>query len=246
MPAAVHPRRRWQPWAIDMEKIRASGPGTHEHCYRGRLALRFSLPLWKENSDWLEVSTPGAYLESHAPLGRADLPTASYTEMMEWALPERVSGRRLSRGAERSSAARPRNSFLPSRRFPGAAIFFASIPNPTCCTKKMLRVSRRAIAAAPVHRDGAKSSDELLQARDLLLRAQCNDAYWHGIFGGIYAPHLRTDPWRNLNSRRGYRLTGKTPGALRAACSNFWTTTPTAPTSCSSPLSKLRPLVEAQ
>src|SRR5258708_14198771 len=63
--------------------------------------------------------------------------------------------------------------------------------------KKMLRVSAR-IAAAPARRDGSKSSDQLLQARDLLLRAQCNDAYWHGIFGGIYAPHLRTDPWRNL------------------------------------------------
>src|SRR5437899_3805556 len=61
----------------------------------------------------------------------------------------------------------------------------------------MLRVSAR-VAAAPVRHDGSKTNDELLQARDLLLRAQCNDAYWHGIFGGIYAPHLRTDPWRNL------------------------------------------------
>ncbi len=37
-----------------------------------------------------------------------------------------------------------------------------------------------------------------MQARDLLLRAQCNDAYWHGIFGGLYAPHLRTELWRSL------------------------------------------------
>ncbi|MGH9355625.1 MAG: alpha-amylase/4-alpha-glucanotransferase domain-containing protein, partial [Terriglobia bacterium] len=22
--------------------------------------------------------------------------------------------------------------------------------------------------------------------------AQCNDAYWHGVFGGLYAPHLRS------------------------------------------------------
>src|SRR4029077_8464609 len=35
-------------------------------------------------------------------------------------------------------------------------------------------------------------------ARTHLLRAQCNDAYWHGIFGGLYAPHLRTEPWREL------------------------------------------------
>ena len=30
------------------------------------------------------------------------------------------------------------------------------------------------------------------------MRAQCNDAYWHGVFGGIYAPHLRTELWREL------------------------------------------------
>src|SRR5256885_14228098 len=76
----------------------------------------------------------------------------------------------------------------------------------------MLRVSAR-IAATPAHRDGAKSSGELLQARDLLLRAQCNDAYWHGIFGGIYAPHLRTDPWRNL-VRAEAIADRETPGAL--------------------------------
>ncbi|MEP6688967.1 MAG: alpha-amylase/4-alpha-glucanotransferase domain-containing protein, partial [Gemmatimonadales bacterium] len=29
-------------------------------------------------------------------------------------------------------------------------------------------------------------------------RAQCNDAYWHGVFGGLYLPHLRDAIWRNL------------------------------------------------
>src|SRR5207244_10449190 len=76
------------------------------------------------------------------------------------------------------------------------------------------RVSAR-IAAAPVRHDGSKAADELLQARDLLMRAQCNDAYWHGIFGGIYAPHLRTDPWRNL-IRAEAIADRQTPGALVA------------------------------
>ena len=30
------------------------------------------------------------------------------------------------------------------------------------------------------------------------MRAQCNDAFWHGIFGGLYSPHLRTAVWRPL------------------------------------------------
>ena len=36
----------------------------------------------------------------------------------------------------------------------------------------------------------------------LLLRSQCNDAYWHGVFGGLYAPHLRTALWNPWFRRR--------------------------------------------
>jgi alpha-amylase len=36
------------------------------------------------------------------------------------------------------------------------------------------------------------------EATTLLLRGQCNDAYWHGIFGGLYSPHLRTAVWLAL------------------------------------------------
>ena len=30
------------------------------------------------------------------------------------------------------------------------------------------------------------------------IRAQCNDAYWHGVFGGLYLPHLRHALYENL------------------------------------------------
>ena len=36
------------------------------------------------------------------------------------------------------------------------------------------------------------------EARRAIGRAQCNDAYWHGVFGGLYLPHLRTAIWRQL------------------------------------------------
>jgi len=203
--AAVHPGGV-AAMGDDMEKF-GVWPGTHEHCYKDGWLSAFFTAL-EENSDWLEVSTPGHYLESHAPLGRADLPTASYTEMMEWALPTRV--RQRYHEVLKEFGARPEIlSFLRGGSWRG---FFRKYPESNLLHKKMLRVSAR-IAATPAHRDGAKSSGELLQARDLLLRAQCNDAYWHGIFGGIYAPHLRTDPWRNL-IRAEAIADRETPGAL--------------------------------
>ena len=203
--AAVHPGGV-AAMGDDMEKF-GVWPGTHEHCYKDGWLSAFFTAL-EENSNWLGVSTPGHYLESHAPLGRADLPTASYTEMMEWALPTRV--RQRYHEVVKEFGARPEIlSFLRGGSWRG---FFRKYPESNLLHKKMLRVSAR-IAAAPVHRDGAKSSNKLVQARDLLLRAQCNDAYWHGIFGGIYAPHLRTDPWRNL-IRAEAIADRETPGAL--------------------------------
>ena len=69
----------------DLEKF-GSWPGTHDHCYRDGWVERFFSVL-EQSAAWLEVSTPANALASRAPLGRTDLPTASYTEMMEWALP---------------------------------------------------------------------------------------------------------------------------------------------------------------
>jgi hypothetical protein len=192
----------------DMEKF-GVWPGTHEHCYKDGWLSDFFSAL-EENLDWLKVSTPGEYLASNAPLGRADLPTASYTEMMEWVLPTRV--RQRYHAVQREFASRPEVlSFLRGGSWRG---FFRKYPESNLLHKKMLRVSAR-IAAAPSRHEGSKAAEELLKARDLLLRAQCNDAYWHGIFGGIYAPHLRTDPWRNL-IRAEAIADRQIPGALAA------------------------------
>jgi 4-alpha-glucanotransferase len=192
----------------DMEKF-GVWPGTHEHCYKDGWLSDFFTAL-EENSEWLKVSTPGDYLASHAPLGRADLPTASYTEMMEWVLPTRV--RQRYHAVLKEFASRPEVlAFLRGGSWRG---FFRKYAESNLLHKKMLRVSAR-LAAVPLRHDGSKAAEELLRARDLLLRAQCNDAFWHGIFGGIYAPHLRTDPWRNL-IRAEAIADRHIPGALAA------------------------------
>src|SRR5262252_258416 len=178
----------------DMEKF-GVWPGTHKLCYKDAWLSDFFAELEK-NSDWLNACTPGEYLASHSPLGRADLPTASYTEMMEWVFPTRV--RQRFHAVLQEFISRPEVlAFLRGGSWRG---FFRKYPESNLLHKKMLHVSARiaAAAAAPACEHREKQAADLSEARDLLLRAQCNDAYWHGIFGGIYAPHLRTDPARNL------------------------------------------------
>ncbi len=184
-------------------------PGTHEHCYKDGWLSGFFTAL-EQNSDWLEVSTPGAYLETHSPLGRADLPTASYTEMMEWALPTRV--RQRYHEVLKEFTARPEIlSFLRGGSWRG---FFRKYPESNLLHKKMLRVSAR-IAAAPARHDGSKANDELLQARDLLLRRPSGtDAYWCLAFLAAFTPRISAPIPGVISFAPRLSPIGQTPGAL--------------------------------
>jgi len=175
----------------DMEKF-GVWPGTHKHCYLDGWLKSFFVAL-EQNSAWLKTITPSDYISSHQPLDRADLPTASYAEMMEWVLPTRVRQRFFA--IHKEFAGRP--DLLAFSRGGAWRGFFRKYPESNLMHKKMLRVSAR-VASIPPRRSSSEHTSQVQEARDLLLRGQSNDAYWHGVFGGLYAPHLRTDVWRNL------------------------------------------------
>jgi hypothetical protein len=175
----------------DMEKF-GVWPGTFEHCYTDGWLESFFAVL-EENSSWLKTVTPAQYISSHLPLGRADLPTASYAEMMEWVLP--TEPRLRFTALQKEFAHRPDVlSFIRGGAWRG---FFRKYPESNLLHKKMLRVSA-CVASIPPRRSHPEHFARTQEARDLLLRGQGNDAYWHGVFGGLYAPHLRTEHWRNL------------------------------------------------
>jgi len=175
----------------DMEKF-GVWPGTFEHCYKDGWLEKFLTAL-EENAGWLKTITPSEYIASHSPLGRADLPTASYAEMMEWVLP--TSTRLRFYALHKEFAARP--DLLTFLRGSGWRGFLRKYPESNLLHKKMLRVSA-CVASVPQRRSSSEHNTLLQEARDLMLRGQGNDAYWHGVFGGLYAPHLRTEIWRNL------------------------------------------------
>ena len=175
----------------DMEKF-GVWPGTCKHCYADGWLSRFFAAL-EENADWLKTVTPSECMATHVPLGRADLPTASYAEMMEWVLP--TNTRLRFYGLHKEFAGRP--DLLAFLRGSGWRGFLRKYPEANLLHKKMLRVSA-CVAAIPPRRSSPEHTAQVQEARDQLLRGQGNDAYWHGVFGGLYAPHLRTEVWRNL------------------------------------------------
>ncbi len=159
-------------------------PGTHRLCHEEGWLRRFFEAL--RGAPWLRLSTPSRYLDSHPAQGRIYLPTAAYREMGEWALP--------ADAAHDLEEAKHRLQALPDGEKLGALLrggfwrnFLVKYPEVNDLYWNMLRLSgaiHDALARRP--RD-----PKLLEAQRHLWRGQGNDAYWHGVFGGCYLPHLR-------------------------------------------------------
>ncbi|HEX8940000.1 MAG TPA: alpha-amylase/4-alpha-glucanotransferase domain-containing protein [Candidatus Limnocylindrales bacterium] len=163
----------------DGEKFGA-WPGTYEHCWgAGRWIERCFLAL-EASADWLATTTPSAWLARHAPVGRIYVPTASYVEMTEWALPAGEANefsRLLHEARERDD---------PAARFLRGGFwrnFQARYREVNDLHKQMLRTSAAVEAMPP--------GPARAEAQRHLYRGQSNDCYWHGLFGGIYIVHMR-------------------------------------------------------
>ena len=159
-------------------------PGTYRHVYEdGWLDRFFDRVL---GTPWLRMSTLADVVDTFPAADRVYLPTASYHEMGEWALPAAAAraleeARRDLQGLEGGGrlAGLLRGGFWRNFlvKYPEVAEFYW----------KMLRVS----AAVGRARRERPQDARVLAAREALWRAQANDAYWHGVFGGCYLPHLR-------------------------------------------------------
>lgn len=172
-------------------------PGTFKWVYEEGWMRRF-LKALHDNRDWIETTTFGDYIKAEGPRGRAYLPTASYMEMGEWSLPPQamMEYEDFLEDLKRQPGFDTRRLFVKGGFFRN---FLAKYPESNAIHKRMLQVSRkvqRAMAAA-----GGKSGEKKEQVAamlDDLWRGQCNDAFWHGVFGGLYLPHLRDALYRHL------------------------------------------------
>ncbi|MBI5837245.1 MAG: DUF1926 domain-containing protein [Candidatus Eisenbacteria bacterium] len=159
-------------------------PGTHKSVFEEGWLRRF-LELLSEQREWLEVTTPSRWMAAHPPRGLVYLPTASYTELTEWALPTAAQSE-LAEVKRRTAGVPGVEGFLRGGFWRN---FLSKYPESNRMHKRALDLSRR-IHELP---DGRREA-----ALDPLWQAQCNCAYWHGVFGGLYLPHLRDAVHRRL------------------------------------------------
>ena len=170
----------------DIEKF-GIWPETYEWVFEKGWLTRFVEGVLA--SPLIRTETFADYHAREKTRGIVYLPTTSYIEMNEWTLPApRATAYHALIEAEKAAG-----RFEAHKPFLRGGIwrnFMSRYPEANWMHKRMLEASQR-LAALP----SALRSDAM---QEHLHRAQANDAYWHGLFGGLYLPHLRRAVWSNL------------------------------------------------
>jgi 4-alpha-glucanotransferase len=172
--------------ADDGEKF-GGWPGTREWVYERGWLDRFTATIrGLVDRGEVQLSTLSDALATVPSGGIAYLPTASYREMEVWSLPPDAALRliRLERDLGEARLAGPDGALIRGAHWRN---FLVKYSESNRMHKKMMALSLL-----------CRRRGDPPAARRAIGRAQCNDAYWHGVFGGLYLPHLREAIWSNL------------------------------------------------
>jgi 4-alpha-glucanotransferase len=170
----------------DGEKFGA-WPTTWEHCWGERHWVEKFFSALEANADWLTTITPSAWFADHLPIGRVYVPTSSYMEMGEWALPADESRAFTAALQNAQKRHKPEARWLRGAFWRNFQVKYREIND---LHKQMLRTSAKVDAMPP--------GPERTLALDHLYQGQSNDCYWHGLFGGIYIAHMRAATYEHL------------------------------------------------
>jgi len=169
----------------DIEKL-GIWPETYQWVYEKQWLRQFIEGVLASPS--IEPALYGDFHSAQRTRGVVYLPTTSYIEMNEWTL----NADRADRFAELVKREKDQHRYEQTKPFLRGGIwrnFMSRYAESNWMHKRMLQLSTRVAGL------GAKATARM---RELLHLAQANDAYWHGLFGGIYLPHLRRAVWNAI------------------------------------------------
>jgi 4-alpha-glucanotransferase len=162
-------------------------PGTKQWVYDSGWISDF-FNFFERNSEQFPLVHLSEFCAVHPPSGIATLSAGSYREMCEWVLPvhKQRDLARARRILANNGVERPENILLAGN--------FKYFHRKYEETRRLLFKNRylshlvdEAECAAVGEREKAIAD----QARKHVMQAQCNCAYWHGVFGGLYLNYLR-------------------------------------------------------
>jgi alpha-amylase len=195
----------------DAEKMGVWGT-THQICYvegeghqEGDGGKPF-IPAFLEqisNNDWIKSLTLSEYMQKFPAKSLIYLPTASYDKMEEWVLPTQIrkNFKKIRKDLKDDEEKKEIYQFLKGGFW---RYFLVKYPESNNMHKKMLYVRNKLIYTEEnlrkIKNDKIISIilNKLDEAWDEIYKAQCNDCYWHGLFGGVYLQFLRFSVYTHL------------------------------------------------
>ncbi|MGA1840425.1 MAG: alpha-amylase/4-alpha-glucanotransferase domain-containing protein [bacterium] len=174
-------------------------PGTYTWVYEQKWLEHF-FDLIEKNKDWLKMCTYSEYISERSPIGQIYLPSGSYAEMEEWALPLNAQEvfHSLRTKLNRKEFENSVYNFIRGGLWRN---FLCKYKEGNNIYNRMLLISQKIEDIENLIHDNKRKQENagwLTLAKDELWKGQCNDAYWHGLFGGLYLPHLRAALYRHL------------------------------------------------
>ncbi|MBN1113936.1 MAG: DUF1926 domain-containing protein, partial [Oligoflexia bacterium] len=166
-------------------------PGTFRWVIEEKWLEKFFTALEKNQKTILTTTLAEIY-GSLDPEGLIYLPTASYSEMLEWAMPADsiIEYDKLKHHVRDNAEIKDLLRFVKGGFWDN---FLVKYPESNLVHKRTISVSQK-LSASLDRIPSAKA--ELIRSH--LYKAQCNCAYWHGLFGGVYLNHLRHALFENL------------------------------------------------
>ena len=188
-------------------------PGTYKWVFEEKWLVNFVEAVLRE--DWIETTLPSEYVRDNPPLGRVYLTQGSYFELSEWALPSKVASRLVELHREIKEQNREKD-FYPFLKGGVWNNFLIKYPESNALNKRTLLLSRELDALE------SEKGLRLDEAKRELYKSECNCAYWHGLFGGVYLSSLRHALHRNLLSAEGRYMEARAIKGLELVDDDIW------------------------
>jgi len=195
----------------DAEKMGVWGT-THKICYvegqghhEGDNGKPF-IPAFLEqirNNTWIKSLTLSEYMAKFPAKSLVYLPTASYDKMEEWVLPTEIrkNFKTIRKSLRVDEEKKETYQFLRGGFW---RYFLVKYPESNNMHKKMIHVRNKLVNTEEnllnVQNEQLISVilKKIAEAWDEIYKAQCNDCYWHGLFGGVYLQFLRFSVYTHL------------------------------------------------
>ena len=155
------------------------------------------------NNTWINSITLSEYMDKYPAKSLIYLPTASYDKMERWVLPtkERKAFTKIRERVRWDPEKQEEYLFLRGGFW---RYFLVKYPESNNMHKKMLHVRDKLVRFENnlykvVGQESRNEANELIkEAWTEIYKSQCNDCYWHGLFGGVYLQFLRFSVYTHL------------------------------------------------